>query len=347
LKETLVRSQELNDVLEEQLRGLKNENQVLKDESQRITAQNSQVLAMLGVRSLERGEAHAFATKPDLVSDTEVVKMLEKLNAEIFEAAAYMADSFVFARKSTKTDEVKEAYSRTSKMVGSKMVLCLTSVQHGEDPLIVQIACQACMVECSRRIISSWCFDGSTTEDVLPDLYGRIRKAEAHAGGVSGRWRALTRTLVRSMLHGQTMDVSSHLIPSMSDAIVDALLVAGCQGTRTQVQDQLTGRFNKKMAIIVTMALRLNEVIGEEITSCELKAISMPYGVAFSARTMDDGYDDGKWHGLASETPLVLCTTELGLQKEVKGYDSGWQKVVLTKPKVSLESLTNDMQLRQ
>jgi hypothetical protein len=171
--------------------------------------------------------------------------------------------------------------------------------------------------------------------------------SEAHAGGVSGRWRALTRTLVRSMLHGQTVDVSSRLIPLISDAIVDALLVAGCQGTRTQVHGQLTQRFNKKIAVIVAMALRLNEVIGEEITSCELKAISMPYGVAFSPRTMDDGYDDGKWHGLASESPLVLCTTELGLQKEVKGYDGGWQRMVLTKPKVSLESLTNDMELRQ
>jgi hypothetical protein len=347
LKETLTRKQELNDVLEEQLHSLKTEVQLLKDESSRVTAQNSQVLAMLGVRSLERGETDAFTTTPDLVSDAEVVKTLEQLNAEIFEASAYMADSFVFALKPASTDEVREAFSRTSKMLGSKMVLSLTSVRHDEDPLIVQIACQACMVECSRRIIASWCFDGSKTEDVLPDLYGRIRKAEAHAGGVSGRWRALTRTLVRSMLHGQTVDVSSRLIPLISDAIVDALLVAGCQGTRTQVHGQLTQRFRKKIAVIVTMALRLNEVIGEEITSCELKAISMPYGVAFSPRTMDDGYDDGKWHGLASESPLVLCTTELGLQKEVKGYDGGWQRMVLTKPKVSLESLTNDMELRQ
>jgi len=75
----------------------------------------------------------------------------------------------------------------------------------------------------------------------------------------------------------------------------------------------------------------------------------MPYGVAFSARTMDDGYDDGRWHGLPSEFPKVLGTTELGLQKEVKQYDDGkvsWQRVVLAKPKVSLESLSNDMRLR-
>jgi hypothetical protein len=149
------------------------------------------------------------------------------------------------------------------------------------------------------------------------------------------------------MLHGQTEDVSSRLIPSLSEAIVDALVAAGCKSTRTQVHDQLAARFNQKMTIIARMALHLNEVIGEEITSCELKAISMPYGAAFNWRTMEDGYDDGRWHAVpASESPKVLCTTELGLQKELKGYNGEWQREVLTKPKVALESLTNGMQLR-
>ena len=173
--------------------------------------------------------------------------------------------------------------------------------------------------------------------------------SESHAGAVSGRWRALTRTLVRSILHGQTEDVSSRLIPTVFNAIADALLVAGCQGTKDQIRDKLTARFSMKVSVLATMALRLNEVVGEEITSCELKAISMPYGVPFSTRTMDDGYDDGRWHGLASESPQVLCTTELGLLKEVKRYNdgkAGWHRVVLAKPKVALESLTNGMQLR-
>jgi hypothetical protein len=149
------------------------------------------------------------------------------------------------------------------------------------------------------------------------------------------------------MLHGQSGDVSSRLIPLVFDVIVDVLLVAGCQGTKMQIRERLAARFGKKMAILATMAVRLNEAIGEEITSCELKVISMPYGVDFCAKTMDDGYDDGKWHGLAPELPQVLCTTELGLQKEVTQYDDKvWQRVVLVKPKIYLDSLTNGMQLR-
>jgi hypothetical protein len=166
-----------NEALKKESHGLKKEIQLLKDETRRITAQNAQVLAMLGVHSLERGDAHAFATKPDLVSDTQVAKMLKELNTEIFEASAYMADSFTFAVKPAKTDEMREACTRVTRMLGSTMVLGLTSVQHDEDPLIVQIACQACMIEWSRRTIDSWCFDGSKAEEVLPDLYSRIRKA--------------------------------------------------------------------------------------------------------------------------------------------------------------------------
>jgi hypothetical protein len=176
LKENLAQTQESNVVLEEQSRSLKKEILLLREESSRLAMQNSQVLAMLGVRTLEREEAHAFAAKPDLVSDAVVLKMLEELNAEIFETAAYMADSFTFSIKQTKTDDMRDAYSRATKMLGSAMVLSLTSVRHDDDPLIVQIACQACMVECCRRIISSWCFDGSKAEEALPDIYSRIRK---------------------------------------------------------------------------------------------------------------------------------------------------------------------------
>lgn len=151
------------------------------------------------------------------------------------------------------------------------------------------------------------------------------------------------------MLQGQIGDVSSRLAPRIFNAIVDALLVAGCQGTRTQIHEKLTARFDERISILVTMALRLNEVIGEEITSCELKAISSPCGTAFNAKTMDDGYDDGKWTGLSPESTQILCTTELGLQKEVKRSDDGkplWQRKVLAKPKVALNSLPNGMQLR-
>jgi len=102
--------------------------------------------------------------------------MLETVNSEIFEAAAYIADSFAFDSKSLDTNEVKEACTRTSKILGPVMVQNLTSMRHDEDPVVVQIACQACMVECSRRIIASWCFDGSKVEQFLPELYIRIRK---------------------------------------------------------------------------------------------------------------------------------------------------------------------------
>lgn len=146
------------------------------------------------------------------------------------------------------------------------------------------------------------------------------------------------------MLHGQS-DILSRLIPLMTDTLADALLVAGCEGTRTETTESLTTRFRQKMTNIATLALRLNEVIGEQITSCDMKAVSMPHGIAFMPRIMIDGFEEGRVPGeLVSETPRVLCTTELGLQKGIEGDKAAWQTVV--KPKVALESLTDGLQRR-
>lgn len=167
---------------------------------------------------------------------------------------------------------------------------------------------------------------------------------ETQGGAVSGRWRALTRTLVRSMLHGQP-DIQSRLVPSMTDTLADVILAAGCDATRGETIEKLTTRFRQKLMIIVSLALRLNEVIGEQVTSCDMKAISMPHGIAFMPRIMVDGFEEGRVPGeLVSEIRRVLCTTELGLQKGTEGDKAAWQTVV--KPKVALESLTDGLQRR-
>lgn len=177
LQEELARSQEHNEMLKEQSRTLERGNLLLQTESSRIRAQNSQILAMLGLRSLEQPGSDSLAARQDLVSDAEVAKMLETLNSEIFEAAAYIADSFEFDPEPFHTSEFKEACTRVNKILGPTMMQNLTSIRHDEDPLIVQIACQASMVDSMRRIIASWCFDGSKVEQFLPELYGKIRAA--------------------------------------------------------------------------------------------------------------------------------------------------------------------------
>lgn len=176
LKDSLGRDGERIQNLIEQSRSLEKSNGLLAEESIRVKAQNSQVLAMLGVCSLEQLEG--VTTKADLISDTESMKILKRLNDEIFETAAYMADSFTFKAQSTDADDIKEgAFSGVKKVLGPTMVQNLSSIRHDEDPLLVQIACQASMVECCRRIVTSWSLDGSKAEQFIPELYNRIRKS--------------------------------------------------------------------------------------------------------------------------------------------------------------------------
>lgn len=168
-----IRSQESSSVLKEQARSLEKENSIMNEEIQRLTGQNTQVLTLLGIRTAD--ERSQFI-RQDLSSEADAVKKLAALNSEIYDAAAYMSDSFTYELQVPKTTEVRDALERTPKMLGSTTVSALTSKRHDEDPLMVQIAFQFCMVECCRRIITSWCFDGSKVEEALPALYDRIRK---------------------------------------------------------------------------------------------------------------------------------------------------------------------------
>lgn len=165
---------------------------------------------------------------------------------------------------------------------------------------------------------------------------------------MTGRWRALTRTLIRSTANDRS-ELFSRLITLIADAVVDLLVVCGCEGTRAQIADKLTVRFKQRISVVITLALRLNEIFGEEITSCDMKATSVLHGVTFMPRMMEDAYEEGEiQEGPPPKTLRVLCTTDLGLQKEVKiqsgeGY---WQTSVLVQPKVVLESLMNTMPRR-
>ncbi|KAF7982972.1 hypothetical protein HWV62_24562 [Athelia sp. TMB] len=339
-----IRLQESSGVLQEQKGSLEKENSILNDEVHRLTTQNTQVLTILGIRAADDRSPYI---RQDLSSEADATKKLAGLNSEIYDAAAYMSDSFTYELQPSKTNEIRDAYERVTKALGSPLVSALTSKRHDEDPLMVQIAFQYTMVECCRRIITSWCFDGSRVEEALPALYDRMRKTEAQAGTVSMNWRALTRTLVRSMLHGQAPDISSRVMPILTDNLVDVLLVAGCQGNRAHIHDLLSNKFSSRISNIITLAIRLNEITGEEITSCDLKVAAYSSGVDFDAKIMEDGYDDGKWHGLAWEQPRVLCTTELGLHKKVPtSSEKAWKKVLVVKPKIVLSSLPSSLRHR-
>jgi hypothetical protein len=170
LQQDLSSHQQLLLIRETEKRALKNELQALQ------TKFNDQT-TLLNDRTRELRGAQAFLSTADTLSGAEVIRLVDELNQEIMQTAAFISDSFDFARKPEHRDEIKEASARTSELIGPAMTSLLGTVQHGEDPLLIQIALQAATVEFSRWIIMTWDFDGLQAEQPLAEIKGHDRKS--------------------------------------------------------------------------------------------------------------------------------------------------------------------------
>lgn len=166
-------------LLEEQLILQADELKAVKDHAHQMMSQHSQIVELLETRTAELSGSQAFLTKADLLSGAEVISMVEALNTEILQLAAFMADSCKFQRRETRQDESKEmqdAYSHATESLGQGIVHLLRSTSHDDDRTPVQIALQACMNILCEHFVKSWCLDAKQN-DVLAGVYERIWEA--------------------------------------------------------------------------------------------------------------------------------------------------------------------------
>lgn len=161
--------------LKEQLARREIEMRMVGNELTQIKAQHTQTVALLVTRTSELKGAQAFLTKADTVSGADVVRMVEGLNAEILQAAAFMADHFVFEDRGEVTEEVQAACGRLEELLGHRIVQLLGSIDHADDPMLIQLACQASTTMYCRWMILSWDFDDPNYDQFLKHVYLTVR----------------------------------------------------------------------------------------------------------------------------------------------------------------------------
>lgn len=328
----------------------------LKNELQAIQTKFNDQTTLLNDRTRELRGAQAFLSTADTLSGAEVMRLVDELNQEIMQTAAFISDSFDFARKPEHRDEIKEASIRTSELIGPAMTSLLSTVQHGEDPLLIQIALQAATVEFSRWIIMTWDFDGLQAEQPLAEIYGDVRetgknqivskevnilKRMTESQAVSGRWRALTRSHAQKVALLEA-DVHSTMVAHISDTLVIVMIAAGCTKNYDDAYREFTMKFGERVSNIVRMAARLNKAMGEEVTSADLWPTHAAAGERFDTESMKD-FDEGS----GAQSGVVLCTTALGLQRSEKignGEGAENRTFTLAKPKVALEAIADGME---
>jgi hypothetical protein len=165
--------------LEESNRRQSEQLHVIKEELRRAEAQHAQTRHLLEERTMELKGAQRFLTQTDSLSGAEVISMAESLNAEILQAAAYMADSLEFSyRQITNVRAYEESCERGRGVLGRPIMQVLRS-RRGQnemdlDPTPVQIALQITMVYCSAKIAELWTPGKGKENDILVDIFSRI-----------------------------------------------------------------------------------------------------------------------------------------------------------------------------
>jgi hypothetical protein len=165
------------DSLKQQLERRETELQIVTNELAQTRIKYSDTTALLDIRTSELKGAQAFLTKADTVAGADVVRMVEGLDAEILQTAAFIADHFVFDEKQVMTEEVHEATGRLAERLGPRIVDLLGSTEHAKDPTLIQLACQAIIAGLSRSIILSWDFEDENYDQFLAHIYATVHEA--------------------------------------------------------------------------------------------------------------------------------------------------------------------------
>ena len=125
--------------------------------------------------------SNSYLNAADKSSDTDVVRALHKLNAEVQQIATHMAECLAedLAFTNVTTDLTKErmpAASRAVDYIGQVLVTSLGTATPEDLPMLLQIAFQAYLAFALCRTTSSWtCESGNNT--FINEIYQRLREA--------------------------------------------------------------------------------------------------------------------------------------------------------------------------
>ena len=138
-------------------------------------------------------------------------------------------------------------------------------------------------------------------------------------------------------------DLHSTMITHVSDTLVVTMVAAGCTKSYDDAYRLFTQKFGERVSNVVKMAVRLNKVMGEEVSSADLWPTNAAAGDKFDRTKMEDFEgQDGQQAG-----KLVLCTTALGLYRSEKiavGDSVDFKNAILKRPKVALESVADSLE---
>jgi len=278
-------------------------------------------------------------------SGAQVLQAVHDLNSEILQFSAAATELCKFERNSTTSpSKLIQATHDVSSRVGQNAAHILSNRDHSQDPILVQIALQGCIVACIKKALSAFCMGFPSKHDtVLSQIYSHIYVAMPQP--TSSRWRALTHRHIHNMYPYLNDYAVNDLAESIYRWSSDIFLISGCnisEKTSPASKDGLRARFGEQVRRIAKTVSLVAQVTRQEIMSTNFDIISVGPGDKFDPRRMSDAFGD-----YSTSRGAILATTELGLRcttrresrDATKEEDGEIETRLLLQPKVVLDSV--------
>jgi hypothetical protein len=126
-------------------------------------------------RAYSRG-LDTFMTKVDRWSGAQIIQALQDLNSEILQFAASATELCTFDKYSRASpSRTTQATKETATRFGPSLTRVLSSRDHVQDPILVQLALQSCVATCIARAMSTFCFGfAAKPNTVLSQIYSQM-----------------------------------------------------------------------------------------------------------------------------------------------------------------------------
>ncbi|KAG6888216.1 hypothetical protein C0995_009751 [Termitomyces sp. Mi166 len=317
-----------NEELEAQVRSLTEKLEAAREQLEETESRRRKTARLLQETVSELHGANYYLTKVDAMSETDVVDMVDTLNAEIMQTSALIADALGESRLSRgkEPESVVDVDERNfnRRALGSALIQYLECEGQSIDPMAVQLALQFCLVETCYVVVESWRPGKWGGEEMLFEIYASMKRTEIQP--VFGRWRALTRAQINYQ-ENQTK-VNSYLYRRVQDV----LSLAGWPSHIPEHREFL-GRFKERIELLATLSLRLHRAVSEDMTSGELRMKMVYPEEKFNHESIDQAFPDETLNPNDTRLEGASGTTDLGLVRTV-----GAELRTLRKAKVVLLS---------
>ncbi|EKM51022.1 uncharacterized protein PHACADRAFT_103462 [Phanerochaete carnosa HHB-10118-sp] len=300
-------------------------------ELEHVRTAHNNTKTLLATRTAELRDAQAYLTKTDAVSNADVQRMIEGLNAQIFQLSALVADSFTY---SPRRPLVAKPRQNVGRWLGTPITDFIYSYPHSDDNIWVQLALQTASAAFASRSIGAWDLRFNAAQNrLLTEIHKHLFNGETQA--ISARWRVLSRRYIKQ-LHGD-YDAESDATEKLVNVLKDILLISGAREPMTSI-DWL--KICNKAKNIITESVKVQKAIGEDIASTNFQVVRPLAGDSFDTGCMADVEDCGRRKKpRVMEDETVVCTTELGLRRFEKTEEGGrlvTKSATLLKAKVVL-----------